>query len=84
MSSEVSSDVVQVKVLERRRVAPSSTNLALTMPAQQMGRSVRCSRDTASALTERIFPGLCCALRHSALLKGMLEIAEGLCSAIAF
>jgi uncharacterized peroxidase-related enzyme len=77
MSREFSSDVAQVETLERRRVAPSSTNLPLV------------DERTASADLRALFtryrerfartdlPGIVlCFATNSALLKAMLEIAE--------
>jgi uncharacterized peroxidase-related enzyme len=77
--SEFSSDVAQVETIERRRVAPSSTNLSLT------------DEGTASAELRALFaryrerfgrtdlPGIVlCFATNAALLKGMLEIAENL------
>ncbi len=79
MSWEFSSDVAQVETLEGRRVAPSSTNLSLA------------DERTASAELRALFtryrerfartdlPGIVlCFATNSALLKGMLEIAENL------
>jgi uncharacterized peroxidase-related enzyme len=79
MSSELSSDVQPLEAFERRRVASSSTNLSLvdeliadgeirTLFAQYRERFAR--TDLPSIL-------LCFATNH-ALLKGMLQIAEGL------
>lgn len=79
MSSEFSSDVVQVEALERRRVAPSSTNLPLVDEPT--------ANDVVRALFARYreqfgraeLPGiLLCFATNPALLKGMLEIAENL------
>lgn len=79
MSLEFSSDVARVETSERRRVAPSSTNLPLA------------DERTASADLRALFtryrerfaqtdlPGIVlCFATNSALLKGILEIAENL------
>jgi uncharacterized peroxidase-related enzyme len=79
MSWELSSDVAQVETLERRRVASSSSNLSLT------------DERTASAEIRELFTRyrerfartdlpeiVLCFATNSALLKGMLEIAESL------
>ena len=79
MTWEFSSDVSQVETVERHRVAPSSTNLSLA------------DERTASAELRALFtrylerfaradlPGIVlCFATNSALLKGMLEIAENL------
>jgi uncharacterized peroxidase-related enzyme len=79
MSSEVSSDVVQIKVLERRRVAPSSTNLALTDAGTANGEVRALFARYRERFNRTDLPGIVlCFATCPALLKGMLEIAEGL------
>ena len=79
MSSEFSSDVAQLEALERRRAAPSSTNLPLV--------DERIADEGVNALfaqyRERFsradLPGIVlCFATNPGLLKGMLEVAENL------
>ena len=79
MSSEFSSDVAQVEALERRRAAPSSTNLSLVdeRTANEEVRALFARYRERFARTD--LPGIVlCFATNSALLKGMLEIAENL------
>jgi uncharacterized peroxidase-related enzyme len=77
MSSEVSSDVAPLEMLELRRVAPSSTNLPLVdePTADEAVRTLFAQYRERFARTD--LPGiLLCFATNPALLKGMLEIAE--------
>ena len=79
MSSEFSSDVAQVEALERRRVAPSSTNLSLVdeRTANEEVRALFAQYRERFARTD--LPGIVlCFATNSVLLKGMLEIADNL------
>jgi uncharacterized peroxidase-related enzyme len=79
MSSDFSSDVAQVEALERRRVAPSSTNLSLVdeRTASEEVRALFAQYRERFARTD--LPGIVlCFATNSALLKGMLEVAENL------
>ena len=79
MSAEFSSDVAQVEVLERCRVAPSSTNLSLVdeRTANEEVRALFAQYRERFARND--LPGIVlCFATNSALLKGMLEIAENL------
>lgn len=78
MSSEFESDVVQMEAREWRRATPSSTNLALMdeHTANEEVRSLFAQYRERFARTD--LPGIVlCFGTNSALLKGMLEIAEG-------
>ena len=77
MTSEVSSSAAQVKASERLGVAPSSTNL----PLVDERVATREIRELFARYRERFtrtdLPGIVlCFAANSALLKGMLEIAE--------
>jgi len=79
MSLEFSSDVARVETLERRRAAPSSTNLSLA----DEGTASAEIRGLFARYRERFgrtdLPGIVlCFATNAALLKGMLEIAENL------
>ncbi len=77
MSSEFSSDAAQMEALERRHVAPSSTNLSLVDEGTANGevRSLFAHYRERFARTD--LPGIVlCFATNSVLLKGMLEIAE--------
>jgi len=77
MSSESSSDVAQVPPLDRRRAAATSTNLSL--PDERTANAeVRALFAQYRERFERTdLPGIVlCFATNSALLKGMLEIAE--------
>jgi len=79
MSSEFSSDVAQREALERRRVAPSSTNLPLVdeRTANAEVRALFAQYRERFARTD--LPGIVlCFATNPVLLKGMLEIAENL------
>lgn len=79
MSSEFSSDVAKVDVLERCRAAPSSTNLSLVdeRTANEDVRALFAQYRERFARSD--LPGIVlCFATNSALLKGMLEIAENL------
>jgi uncharacterized peroxidase-related enzyme len=79
MSSEFSSDVAQVEVPERGRVAPSSTNLSLVdeRTASEDVRALFAQYRERFARTD--LPGIVlCFATNSVLLNGMLEIAENL------
>lgn len=79
MSSELSSDVAQVEALERRRVAPSSTNLPLVdeRTANEEVRALFAQYRERFARSD--LPGIVrCFATNSVLLKSMLEIAENL------
>ncbi len=79
MSWDLLPDVAQVETLERRRVAPSSTNLSLAdeRTASAELRSLFTRYRERFARTD--LPGIVlCFATNSALLKGMLEIAENL------
>jgi uncharacterized peroxidase-related enzyme len=79
MSSELSSGAPQLEDLERRRAAPSSTNLSLVdeRTANEEVRALFAQYRERFARTD--LPGiLLCFATNSALLKGMMQIAEGL------
>ena len=79
MSSEFSSDVAQREALERRRVAPSSTNLLLVdeRTANAEVRALFAQYRERFARTD--LPGIVlCFATNPVLLKAMLEIAENL------
>jgi uncharacterized peroxidase-related enzyme len=79
MSSEFSSDAAQLEALERRRMAPSSTNLPLVeeRTANWEIRALFARYRERFARTD--LPGIVlCFATNSVLLKGMLEIAENL------
>lgn len=78
MSSEFSSDVARLKALERRRVAPSSTNLFLVdeRTVNEEVRTLFAQYRERFARTD--LPGVVlCFATNPALLKGMIQIAEG-------
>lgn len=77
MSSEFSFDVAGAEALKRHRVAPSSANLPLADEGTTNGevRSLFAHYRERFARTD--LPGIVlCFATNSALLKGMLEIAE--------
>lgn len=77
MSSESSSNVVVLPGLEHRRASPSSTNLPLAeeRTASEAVRKLFAQYRERFSRTE--VPGiLLCFATNSALLKGMLQIAE--------
>lgn len=77
MSSELTTDVAQIGALERRRVAPSSTNLPLVdeRTTTEEVRALFAQYRERFARTD--LPGIVlCFATNSALLNGMLEIAE--------
>lgn len=77
MSSDFSSDVAQVKALERRRVAPSSTNLPLVDERTVNEEICALFAQYRQRFARADLPGIVqCFATNSALLKGMLEIAE--------
>ncbi len=79
MSSEFSSGVAQAEALERRRMAPSSTNLPLVdeHTANEEVRALLARYRERFVRTD--LPGIMlCFATNAALLKGMLEIAENL------
>jgi len=77
MSSEFSSDVAQAEALERRRVAPSSTNLSLVDEDTENGEVRTLFANYRERFTRTDLPGIVrCFATNSSLLKGMLEIAE--------
>ena len=79
MSSELSSDLPRLEALERRRVAPSSTNLPLVdeHTANEEVRVLFARYHERFARTD--VPGIVmCFATNPALLKGMLEIAENM------
>jgi hypothetical protein len=79
MSWEFSSDVVQVETLERRRVAPSSTNLSLADERTTSAEVLALFTRYRERFARTDLPGIVlCFATNSALLKGMLEIAENL------
>jgi uncharacterized peroxidase-related enzyme len=79
MSSEFPSDVAQVEALERRRVAPSSTNLPLVDERTANGNVRALFAQYRERFARVDLPGIVlCFATNSALLKGMLEIAENL------
>lgn len=78
MSSEFPFEVAQVETSERRRSLPSSTNLPLLdeSTAKKEVRALFAQYRERFARTD--LPGIVlCFATNSALLKGMLEIAEG-------
>ncbi|MGC1424961.1 MAG: peroxidase-related enzyme [Terracidiphilus sp.] len=79
MSSELSSDLPELEALERRRVAPSSTNLPLVdeHTTNEEVRALFAEYRERFARTD--LPGiLLCFATNPALLEGMIQIAEGL------
>jgi len=79
MSSELSSDVPQLEALERRRVAPSSTNLSLVDELIANGEVRALFAQYRERFARTDLPGiLLCFATNPALLKGMIQIAEGL------
>jgi uncharacterized peroxidase-related enzyme len=79
MSSEFPSDVAQVEALERRRVAPSSTNLPLVNERTASGEVRALFAQYRERFAPADLPGIVlCFATNSVLLKGMLEIAENL------
>ena len=77
MSSELSSDLPELEALERRRVAPSSTNLPLVdeHTTNEEVRALFAEYRERFARTD--LPGiLLCFATNPALLKGMIQIAE--------
>lgn len=79
MSSEVSSDVPQLKALEPHRVAPSSTNLSLVDEFKADGEVRTLFAQYRERFARTDLPGiLLCFATNPALLKGMIQIAEEL------
>jgi uncharacterized peroxidase-related enzyme len=79
MSSDFSSEVSQVEALERRRVAPSSANLSLVNECTASGEVRALFAQYRERFARTDLPGIVlCFATNSALLKGMLEIAENL------
>jgi uncharacterized peroxidase-related enzyme len=78
MSSEIESDSVQVQACEPRRAAPSSTNLPLVEEETSNGEVLKLFAHYRERFDRADLPGIVlCFGTNSALLKGMLEIAEG-------
>ena len=79
MSSEFSSDVTPVEPLERRRAAPSSTNLPLVDERTANGEICALFARYRERFAQTDLPGIVlCFATNSVLLKGMLEIAGNL------
>ena len=79
MSSQFSSDVAQLGTLERRRAAPSSTNLPLADERTANGEICALFARYRERFARTDLPGIVlCFATNSVLLKGMLEIAENL------
>src|ERR1700677_2201153 len=79
MSREFSSDVAQVALTEHRRVAPSSTNLPLVDKRKASAEVLALFTRYRERFARTDLPGIVlCFGTNSALLKGMLEIAENL------
>src|ERR1700677_4182437 len=79
MSREFSSDVAQVALTEHRRVAPSSTNLPLVDERKASAEVLALFTRYRERFARTDLPGIVlCFGTNSALLKGMLEIAENL------
>ena len=77
MSREFLSDVAQVAPLDRRRVAPSSTNLPLAEERTASAEVLALFTRYRERFARTDLPGIVlCFGTNSALLKGMLEIAE--------
>lgn len=77
MSSEFSSGVAQQEALKRRRVAPSSANLPLVDEGTASGDVRSLFTHYREHFVRPDLPGIVlCFATNSALLKGMLEIAE--------
>jgi uncharacterized peroxidase-related enzyme len=77
MSSEFGTDVARLEVLERPRVAPSSTNLPLVdeRTAHEEVRTLFAQYRERFARTD--LPGIVlCFATNPAFLKGMIQIAE--------
>lgn len=77
MSSELSSDVVPLQGFEKRRAAPSSTNISLVeeRTASEEVRELFAQYRERFSRTE--LPGiLLCFATNAAILRGMLKIAE--------
>ncbi len=79
MNSEFLSGVAQVAPLERHRVVPSSTNLPLVDERTASGEIRALFARYRERFARTDLPGIVlCFATNSALLKGMLEIAENL------
>ena len=79
MSREFLSDVAKVAPLDSRRVAPSSTNLSLTDERTASAEVLALFARYRERFARTDLPGIVlCFGTNSALLKGMLEIAENL------
>jgi uncharacterized peroxidase-related enzyme len=77
MNSEFASDVGQLEALERRRAAPSSTNLSLVDEGTANGEVRSSFAHYRERFGQTDLPGIVlCFATNSSLLKGMLEIAE--------
>lgn len=77
MSSKLSSDLEPLEALERRRVAPSSTNLSLVDEGIANGEARSLFAHYRERFARTDLPGIVlCFATNSVLLKGMLEIAE--------
>jgi uncharacterized peroxidase-related enzyme len=79
MSSELSSNVPELDALERRRGAPSSTNLSLVDERTANSEVQTLFAQYRERFARTDLPGiLLCFATNPALLKGMIQIAEGL------
>jgi len=79
MSREFLSDVAKVTPLDSRRVSPSSTNLSLTDERTASAEVLALFARYRERFARTDLPGIVlCFGTNSALLKGMLEIAENL------
>src|SRR5271154_1447023 len=79
MSREFLSDVAKVTPLDSRRVAPSSTNLSLTDERTASAEVLALFARYRERFARTDLPAIVlCFGTNSALLKGMLEIAENL------
>lgn len=79
MPARLSSDVAPVETLERRRVAPSSTNLPLVDERSASPELRALFTRYRERFSQTDLPGIVlCFATNPGLLKGMLEIAEGL------
>jgi uncharacterized peroxidase-related enzyme len=79
MSSEISSDVARLEALEKRRLAPSSTNLSLVDERTVNEQVRKLFAQYRERFARTALPGIVlCFATNPALLKGMIQLAEEL------
>ena len=79
MSLELPSDSSNLEAFKRRRAAPSSTNLSLVEEQTASGEVRTLFAQYRERFSRTDLPGiLLCFATNAALLKGMLQMAEGL------